>query len=458
MRVRWGVPAAALLSLCLAWGPAAADDILEFSLSPAAPTTGDPVRLDALIRVQESCEYEARAAVRFGTQVELGPADGWAIDLRLENTTSVCLPFITEVPARVDLGTLPVASGRGVLRLFARGALRDTAFFDLEVRAGPAAGWRHPVLHSGVSMMVAAAALTSVPSGVAVADTGRRAILIVDPATGFVSASFPAPGSGDVRGLAWDGAFLWASVRDFLGPRIYRIDLLGRVFDVFASPTVAPANEPLEGLGFLDGVLYGVLASPTILFAINPVTRQKIWERSLPARLLALDAVPEGLLGSDPVGTMYLLSPQAAGGNLLLADVLDNGITGLTDIRGLAFDGVRVHAWNAARSELLTIRPYALWWAVDGTLRAYLPERGSGLDVARGEVARIRQLAGNVDLGPLVCLLADGVTGVVPDTGDPPDGEAWFYVARFTTPEGFQLSYGRSRAGFRRLDLSSACP
>jgi hypothetical protein len=453
-------PILGVLLLGLAAAPAGADAILDFSLAPPDPTTGDPIRLEALVGLDQDCVWGATAGLRFGDQAELGPAPGWAIDLRIEALEPLCAPVPAQRTFGIDLGPQSlVGAAPGVLRLFVDGALRDTAFFDLEVRAGAAPGWRQPALHDVVVRPTQCAALTFVPGRLVMADRGLRRILLVDPATGGTLGSVPAPGNGDVRGLAWDGStYLYASVDDTLGPRLYRLDLAGRVFEVYPSPTVSPGNEPLEGLAFLGGVLYGLLGSPPILYAIDPATRQVLWQRAAPTRLPAVDAVPGGILAIDPSGTIYLLEPRAGGQDRLLADVVDNGITGIADLQGFAFDGLRGYAWNAARSEILWIRSYALWWAVDGTLRGYLPPGGRDLDVARGEVARLRQLSSNVDLGPLVCLTADGAGGVVPDAGDPPAGEAWFYVARFTSAEGFQLSYGRSSAGFRRIDLGSACP
>jgi hypothetical protein len=459
--VRNGIAAGAALALALlaaAGSPALADSILEFAITPAAPTTGDRLRLEALVRVAEDCLWQASASIAYGPQAELGPADGWGIDLRLIPGEEACLPVAVDLPVSVDLGHQPPGSGSGVLRLRVRGVTQDTRFFVLEVRPGPAPGWRQPALHGGYVRLTQSAALTFVPDRLVMADRGLRRLLLLDPGTGEATGSLPAPGNGDVRGLAWDGAHLYASVRDTVGPRLYKLDLLGRVLDSFPSPTVSPGNEPLEGLGFLDGILYGVLASPSILFAIDPATRQTLWSRSLPVLLRGLDAVPEGLVGIDAGASVYRLSPLQDGADLLLGDAIDNGLPSSADIQGFAHDGDRGYAWNAQTSEVLFVRSYAVWWAVDGGLHAYLPERGLSVDVARGEVRRIRQLSGNVDLGPLTCLIADGPGGTLPGSGAPPPGEAWFYVARFTSAEGFQLSYGRSTAGFRRLDLSSACP
>jgi hypothetical protein len=470
-RVRWRLrpgstagPSAPLrvsLALSLALLPSAvgAQTIMTFDLEPAAPTTGDPLRLTAQVAFSEDCGWIPSATIAFGIQPELGPVEGWGIDLDLTPSTEACIPVMVEVPVDLDLGPIGIAAGSGVVRLRARDEVADVAFFNLEVTAGPAAGWQQPALHGSFQILIQSAGLTHVPEGLAMSDLLQRAIVIVDPDTGERLRSFRSPGSGTVRGLAFDGADLFASVRDPAGPRIYKIDLLGRVLDSFASPTVSPANAPLEGLAFHGGILYGSHDSPPILFAINPVSRQKLWERGLPTRLPGLDAAPQGLLGVDPAGTLYFIEPSPAGRIVLLADALDSGITQATQIAGYAYDGHRGFAWNAMASQMLFIRPYAVWWALDGTLRAYVPEGGVSVDVIRGEIARIRQLSGNVDLGPTLCLADDDPGGVVADLDDPPLGEAYFYLARFRNIHDVESSYGRSfPIGHRRIDFGSGCP
>ena len=36
---------------------------------------------------------------------------------------------------------------------------------------------------------------------------------------------------------------------------------------------------------------------------------------------------------------------------------------------------------------------FGLWWALDGTLRAYLPEAADSVDVLRGDLSRLRLLS-----------------------------------------------------------------
>ena len=213
------------------------------------------------------------------------------------------------------------------------------------------------------------AALTALPGRLAMSDLLARAILLVDPITGELLSSLPSPGSGDVRGLAYDGTDLYASVRDANGPRVYKVDLLGRILDLFPSPVVSPGNAPLEGLAFLDGVLYGSYEGPPRLFAINPSTHLKLWDRALPGRILALDAAPEGLLGADAGGQFYFIEPSPTGRDVLLADAADTGLTTTPNLTGLAYDGFGIYAWDSSSDAMLFMRTFALWWALDGTLQ-----------------------------------------------------------------------------------------
>jgi hypothetical protein len=451
-----GVPRCLALGLILAALPAVAraQTIRSYSIRPAEPTTGDPVILSATIDSTSSCNHLG-TTMSFGLQDELGPAEGWAIDVRF---ASGAVPVLSSCPIVVDFGPQPIAAGGGVLRLWFDGVVADLRFFSLEVRAGPAPGWEQPALHGGYVILTRTMALASVPGRLAIADTNTRQIVLADPLTGQGLSAFAAPGNGDVRGLAWDGAALYVSVHDTLGPRVYKVDLLGRVLDSFPSPTVSPTNPPLEGLAFLGGVLFGTIASPPILYAINPSTRQKVWERSLPFSVPALDAAPEGLIAADSAGTFHLLDPTPTGGERLLGDLLDNGLAGTVQPTGLAYDGNRIFLFDASRSEVLFIRTFAIGWALDGTLHAYVPERGRSVDVVRGDVERVVQLSGYLSLGPTTCLLSMSPGGVVDTSGDPPEGRAFFYLARFRAFDDFPMSYGRTTLGFRRIDDASSCP
>ena len=454
--------AAAIVGLALAaLGPAevSAQSIVSFGLDPAAPTTGDRVSLSAMVFLPEDCGWQSAGTIRFGLQDELGPAAGWGLGLDLARTVGACLPVLLTLPIQVDLGTLPVASAPGVLRLRVDGRVADTRLFNLEVAAGPAPGWGEPAFHGGFERLTYCTALTSVPGRLAMSDLLNRAILLVDPKDGTLLSYFDSPGSGDVRGLAFDGHDLFVSVSDAFGPRIYKVDLLGRVLDAFPSPTVSPGAQPLEGLAFLRGILYGTYQSPPILFAIDPVTHRKIWERSLPARILGLDAAPEGLLGVEPSGTLYLIEATPNGEDVVLADPADHGLPGVPELVGLAYDGAGITTWDQSRTEARFFRTLALWWAVDGSLRAYLPDGGQSVDVIRGDVADIQQLSAEVGLGPTTCLVADGPGEIVPAGEDPPPGHAYFYMVRFHAADGFDTSYGRSfPLGFRRIDLADTCP
>ncbi len=450
----------ALLLGLLLGGPAPAEatvSILSFSLEPAGPDTGDPVVLSAVIQSTSSCDFLG-ASIAWGPQPELGGLPGWGIDVRFRDGV---LPVVSTCPIETSFGTLVVASGDGVVRARSNGMVDDTAFFTLGVAPGPAPGWSGPALHGGYQLLTVSAALTALPGRLAMSDLLRRLILLVDPKTGEEMSSFFSPGTGDVRGLAFDGTSLYAAVRDTLAPRIYKLDLLGRVLDVFPSPFISPGSAPLEGLAFLDGVLYGSYESPPTLFAINPSTHQKLWERSLPGRILALDAAPEGLLGAEATGSFYFIQPSPAGDDILMSDTIDSGITTFPNLSGLAYDGFGTYVWDSNASEVLFMRTFAVWWAVDGTLRAYVPPPDLAVDVIRGDLDNLAQLAGYLDLsyfGPAVCLAGRSAGGVVPEADDPPAGHAFFYLARFLDAAGSPGSYGRTSYGFRRIDSRNACP
>jgi hypothetical protein len=159
-----------------------------------------------------------------------------------------------------------------------------------------------------------------------------------------------------------------------------------------------------------------------------------------------------------------LIEPAPFGIDATLGDLFDLGLTGIPggiDLQSLAFDGSQLFAWDAIQVTMRSLRPLALWWAIDLTLRSYVPPGARSVDVIRGQVDRMRQQAGQVGLGPTVCLVSDGSGGVVPEGDDVALGEAQFFLARVRGPGGFKTSYGRSAAGFRRLEnppFPGACP
>jgi hypothetical protein len=453
---RWGFLLAVLASQVQT--PALASVIIEsFSLRPDSPNTGDPVVLSAVIQSTSSCNF-IDATIGFGPQEELSGQKGWGITVDFEDGP---IPVVSSCAIEKSFGTLPIASGDGVLRARNQGTVNDVRPFALSVAPGPAPGWDGPAPHGGFSELTVSSALTALPGRLAMSDTLNRRILMVDPVTGELLSSFVSPGSGDVRGLAYDGTNLYASTRDANGPRIYKLDLLGRILDSFPSPSVSPGNAPLEGLAFLNGVLYGSYESPPRLFAIDPSTHQKLWERALPGRILALDAAPEGLLGAEAGGDFYLIGPAPAGRDVLLADPIDTGITTTPNFTGLAYDGFGIYAWDSSAPAMLFMRTFALWWTLDGTLQSYVPGPDLAIDVIRGDVANVLQLAGYFDLaffGPAVCLAGRSPGGAVADPDEPPPGHAFFYLARFIDALDRQGSYGRTSEGFRRIDSSDACP
>ncbi len=442
----------------LVGGRAEASVVVQtFSLQPASPSTGDRLTLSAVIESTSSCDFVG-ATIGYGPQAELGGAPGWAIDVAFQDGP---LPVLSTCPIEAGFDGLQVASAQGVLRARDNGVVNDTRPFALSVAPGPIPGWSEPSFHGAFDLPAQCAALTTIPGALAMNDLLRHRILFVDPHTGEEQSSIAAPGSGDVRGLAFDGTNLFASVRDAAGPRVYRVDLLGRILDSFPSPTISPGNAPLEGLAFLDGVLYGSYESPPTLFAIQPTTHQKLWQRPLPGRILALDAAPVGLLGAEATGDFYFIEPSPAGQDVLLADPIETGLTGLPNLTGLAYDGSITYAWDANSSRLLVMRTFALWWALDGTLQTYVPPPDIAVDVIRGDLDNLFQSAAYLDLsffGSAACLASRAVGRVVPDTETPPSGHAFYYLARFVDASGGASSYGRTSDGFRRIDTSSACP
>ena len=103
--------------------------IQGFSLQPAAPDTGDPVVLSAVILSTSSCDFLG-ASIAWGPQAELGGQPGWWIDVRFRDGV---LPVVSSCPIEVNFGALAVASGGGVVRARNNGMVDDTAFFTLSV-------------------------------------------------------------------------------------------------------------------------------------------------------------------------------------------------------------------------------------------------------------------------------------------------------------------------------------
>jgi hypothetical protein len=454
----------AALALCV---PLQAQYIASIEFSPTPANTGDPVFLVIRILIAQDCLWKPSASARFGTQPELDPLPGWGIDLFLERTTPACEKPRAPLRFKVDLGTLPVASGPGVVRLTLSDRDGSTELFDdLTVMAGPAPGWRHPVAHGGEPMFMQSAAAAAIDIRVlAIADLARRDIFLYDLLTRDILGEFRTPGTfGLARGLAFDGAHLFVSVADLFGPAIFEIDLDGIIHNTFPSPTISPGNRPLEGLAYHDGTLYGTIESPPTLFAIDPDDGSRLWSRGLPLRILGLTSCPEGLLGVEPTGRVLLIDPSPFGFDMTIGDLFDLGLIGIPsgiELQSLAFDGTQLFAWDAIQSTMRSLRPLALWWAIDLSLQSYVPREARSVDVIRGQVDRMRQLAGNVGLGPTICLVSEGSGGAVEEGEAPPLGEAQFFLARVRGPGGFKTGYGRSSAGFRRIEEPSfpgACP
>ena len=109
-------------------------------------------------------------------------------------------------------------------------------------------------------------------------------------------------------------------------------------------------------------------------------------------RILGLTSVPEGLLGVEPTGRVLLIDPSPFGFDRTLGDAFDLGLIGIPggiNLQSLAFDGTQLFAWDAIQSIMRSIRPLALWWAIDLTLQSYVPPAAQSVDVIRGQVDRI---------------------------------------------------------------------
>lgn len=447
-----------LLLLLGAAETAAAQTIQGFAIIPANPDTGDAAALQATVSMPEDCHWTAAVTAGYGVEPELGPGIGWGIDLEVDPQIAPCLQEAVTISGRWPLGTLPVASAPGVLRLITVSGVAMTKPFSLEIAAGPAPGFADPSLHAPLQLFVQTAGIAAVGDLVAIADTPNHEIDLVDPVAETIDASFTSPGSGDVRDLAYDGTFLFASVLDLAGPRVYRLDLAGDVLDSFPSPVILPGPKPLEALAVSGGTLFGAYPSPPTLFAVNPSTHAVLWQRPLPQRLSGLAAIPEGLVGVDAIGNLYRTGTGPADGTDLLADAFDTGLPATSDVTALTFSGRGFYLFDHQLSSLWSLRTYAVWWAADFTLRAYRPPAATSVDVVRGDVGAIRQESGQVDLGPTVCLMGDGAGGVVPDSVIPAPGRAFFYLARVAGQDGSDESWGRSSDGFRRVETSPACP
>ena len=440
-------------------GPALAQSIITAAPDPIHSRTGDRVMFRATLQMPQDCAWIASVAIGYGLQPELGPGTGWGLDLTLSPGTISCIPGAITFPTEAEIGLLPVASGPGVARLIVDGQVDDTEPFTLEVEAGPAPGWSGPSADARLQIFVQTAGIAAFGQLLAIADNPHHSITFLDPIAELVTGSIRSPGNGNVRGLATDGDNFFVSVMDTFAPRLFRINGNDTVLDAWASPVVLPGPQALEAIAWSDGVLYGAYPSPGILFAIQPFTHQVLWQRSLPARFTGLAAVPGGFIGVDAFGNFYWVDPGPTGGSMLIADFADTGLTTSADITDLTWDGRGLFAFDQNLTSLWWVRTFSLWWAQDGTLRAYAPPGLGPVDVIRGNLAELHYTSSNVSLGTTTCLLADGGDGPVNDpAGDPPPGQGYFYLARFEGDSGFDTSYGRSSDGFRRFEPVAACP
>lgn len=438
--------------------PAAAQSFVSAGPVPGHARTGEKVVFRATLQMPQDCAWRSDAAIAFEVQPELG-GPGWGLNLTVTPGALNCVPGSMQVTLENDLGLLPVATGPGIARLVVSGSVADTKTFNLAIDPGPAPGWSDPAADARVMLFVQTAGIAAFDDRIAIADNLHHEIDLVNPNDQTIDGSFRSPGNGNVRGLATDGDGFYASVADSFGPRLYHLNSTGGVLASWASPVVLPGPLALEAVAWSDGVLYGAYPSPPILFAINPVTHAVLWQKSLPARLTGLAAVPAGFIGVDAGGNFYAIDPGPAGGSQQIADLADTGLPVSGDFTDLTWDGRGLFAFDQMFASLWWVRTYALWWAPDGTLRAYAPPGLGPVDVIRGNIAALHHSSGNVELGPTVCLMADSPGGIVTESGGPPaPGTGYFYLARFEGFDGFDTSWGRGTIGFRRVEASSACP
>ncbi|HYV20375.1 MAG TPA: hypothetical protein VFC25_15235 [Verrucomicrobiae bacterium] len=438
--------------------PAAAQSFVSVAAVPSTVRTGERLVFRATLQMPQDCAWRAAAALDFGAQPELG-GTGWGLTLTVSPGTLTCVPGSLQVTTENELGLTPVASGPAIARLVVSGSVADTKPFTLTVNPGPAPGFLDPAADARLMLFVQTAGIASYGDLVAIADNLHHEIQLLDPPTETVTASFRSPGNGNVRALATDGDGFFAALADTFGPRLYHLNEVGGVLDSWSSPVVLPGPLALEAIAWKDGILYGAYPSPPILFAINPATHQVLWQRSLPARFTGFASVPAGFVGVDAGGNFYFVEPGPAGGSQQIADLADTGFPVSADFTDLTWDGRGLLAFEQNFASLWWARTYALWWAADGTLRAYAPPGLGPVDVIRGDLGSLHHSSGNVELGPTVCLMADGPGGVVADGGGPPAaGHGFFYLARFEGFDGFDTSWGRGTIGFRRVEQSAACP
>jgi hypothetical protein len=438
--------------------PAAAQSIVTAAPDPVQARTGETILFRATLQMPQDCAWRSDVLLDFGPQPELGGA-GWGLTLALTPGSINCVPGSIQFSTVNDLGLPPVAAGPGIARLVVSGSVADTEPFTLTVNPGPAPGWSDPAADARLQLFVQTAGLAAFGDRLAIADNLHREIDLFDPIAQIVSGSFRSPGNGNVRGLATDGDGFFAAVADSFGPRLYHLNASGSVLESWPSPVVQPGPLALEAIAWKDGVLYGAYPSPPILFAIQPVTHQLLWQRSLPARLTGLAAVPAGFVGVDAGGNFYGIEPGPSGGSLQIADLADTGLPVSADFTDLTWDGRGLFAFEQNFASLWWVRTYALWWAADGTLRAYAPPGLGPVDVIRGSLAALHYSSGNVELGATACLMADGLGGIVSDPAGPPaPGQGYFYLARFEGDAGFDTSWGRGSIGFRRHETAPACP
>ena len=133
----------------------------------------------------------------------------------------------------------------------------------------------------------------------------------IDPASGAVLASIPAPGHGGDSGLAWAEGSLW--VRHYRERRIHQIDpASGRVIRSIAS------NRFVTGVSWVDGELWHGTweGDQSELRRIDPADGQVLQRLAMPAGSVVSGLESDGAAlfycGGGPSGTVRAVRRPAA--------------------------------------------------------------------------------------------------------------------------------------------------
>ncbi|NOX90776.1 MAG: T9SS type A sorting domain-containing protein [Calditrichaeota bacterium] len=166
------------------------------------------------------------------------------------------------------------------------------------------------------------------------ADTDLNRIFKIDPKTGSVLSSIPAPPGSVINGLTWDGEQLWCTDRAL--DKIYAIDKnTGAVLKTFTLNYGSP-----RGITFDGKALWYVDSGENKIFKIDPQTGKILKEMTAPS------GYNRGLTWDGK----YLWSTDKDKDEIYIIDTLRNSVVQILPAPGsfpygLAFDGE--HLWNA---------------------------------------------------------------------------------------------------------------